>query len=94
METASDKYLWLDGNAILRFFGRIQDYNAIFIPTKSKLAILLVKYYHKKTLHGGVSLTVNSLRERLLTPELGSLSYRNAICVDGNQLSHHQHRCC
>ena len=46
MEATSDRYLWLDGNAILRLFGRIQDYDPIFIRRKSELAILLVKYYH------------------------------------------------
>ena len=34
--------LWLDDNAMPRVFGGIQDFDPIFIPRKSELAILLV----------------------------------------------------
>ena len=73
MESTSAISLKPDGKAVLRCFGRIQDYNPIFIPRRGELAILLVKHYHKKTLHGGVSLTMNSFRERFWTPKLRSI---------------------
>ena len=73
MGNTSDVRLEPDGSAVLRCCGRIQDYNPIFIPRKSELVTLLVKHYHKKTLHGGVSLTMNSFRERFWTPRLRSI---------------------
>ena len=73
MEGIPDVRLEPDRNATLRCFGRVQDYHPIFIPRRSELTTLLVKHYHKKTLHGGVSLTMNSFRERFWTPKLRSL---------------------
>ncbi|XP_055307834.1 uncharacterized protein LOC129571967, partial [Sitodiplosis mosellana] len=61
---------FLDENDLLRVNGRLQNafmpFNEkfpIILPSKSRLAWLIVKFYHQLTLHGGPQLTVNQIRQ-------------------------------
>ena len=67
-----------DSDGIMRCTGRIPAYHPIFIPREHKLAKLLIQHHHMKTLHGGVSVTMNSVQEKFWIPKLRSL-VKNAV---------------
>ena len=73
-----------DDNFLLRCYGRVQDYHPIFIPREHKLVTLIISHHHKKTLHGGVSSTMSSVREKFWIPRLRVLVkkvvYRCNLC--------------
>eukprot|EP00794_Sanderia_malayensis_P007573 gene7573-biopygen6100 len=56
--------------------GRIQGVYPIYLPQKSVFSEKLVMDCHKKTLHGGVGLTMASVREKYWIPRLRQLSKR------------------
>ena len=58
---------------ILECRGRIQGKYPIFIPDDCEFARKLVELEHCKTLHGGIGLTIASLREMFWIPRLPSL---------------------
>ena len=65
----------LQGNAqgILRYVGRVPGYSPIYLPRHHSLVRLLISHHHRERLHGGVSITIGSLRERFWIPKLRSL---------------------
>ena len=60
-ELKSEMELKCDSDGIMRCAGRKPAYHPIFIPREHKLAKLLIQHHHTKTLHGGVSVTMNSV---------------------------------
>ena len=56
--------------------GRIQGEYPIYIPTDSVLAAKLVMHEHKRTLHGGVGMTMSAVREKYWIPRLRQLTKR------------------
>ena len=73
-----------DDNFLLKCYGRVQGYHPIFIPREHKLVTLIISHHHKKTLHGGVSSTMSSVREKFWIPRLRVLVkkvvYRCNLC--------------
>ena len=63
-----------DDNFLLRCYGRVQGCHPTFIPRE----------HHRKTLHGGVSSTMSSIREKIWIPKLRALVkkavYRCNLC--------------
>ena len=59
---------------LLKCQGRIQGENPIYIPPESPLAEKLVMHEHKRTLHGGVSMTMSAVREKYWIPRLRRLT--------------------
>jgi len=53
--------------------GRIPGYQPIFLPRSHTFTTRLVEYHHEKTLHGGVDVTMCSIRSRFWIPKLRSL---------------------
>ena len=73
-----------DDNFLLTCYGRVQGYHPIFMPREHKLVTLIISHHHKKTLHGGVSSTMSSVREKFWIPRLRVLVkkvvYRCNLC--------------
>ena len=63
-ELKSKTDLKRDANGIWRCDGRVPGYNPIFLPRKHKLVQALIEHSHRRTLHGGVSMTMCDMRER------------------------------
>ena len=59
---------------LLECRGRIQGEFPIYVPTKTLLSQKLVENSHKRTLHGGVLLTMADIRSELWIPKLRQLS--------------------
>lgn len=62
---------FLDSDKLMRVNGRLQNsflsYDEqfpIIIPSKHRFAQLLIEFYHRQTLHGGPSVTINQIRQR------------------------------
>nr|XP_022906253.1 uncharacterized protein LOC111418055 [Onthophagus taurus] len=83
---------FLDGDGFLRITGRLQfsnlDYDEkhpIILPKFSTITTLIIDYYHKTTLHGGVQLTLASIRRRFWIiggrVSVKSLIHRCMICA-------------
>ena len=71
-ELKSNIDLKTDENGVWRCNGRIPGYNPIFLPKNSRLVASLIGQSHKKTLHGGVSMTLSDMRKRYWVPKLRS----------------------
>ena len=71
-ELKSDIALKMDEKGVWRCSGRVPRYNPIFLPKNSRLVASLIQQSHEKTLHGGVSMTMSSIRERYWVPKLRS----------------------
>ena len=54
--------------------GRIQGEFPVYVPTRTVMSRKLVESSHRKTLHGGVSLTMADVRQDLWIPKLRQLS--------------------
>ena len=54
--------------------GRIQGDYPTYIPKNSKLAEKIIQHSHKKTLHGGVILTMTTVRDQYWIPNLRQLT--------------------
>ena len=63
-----------DEDGILRCFGRVTDYNPIFLPWSCKLAFLIVKQLCEQMMHRGVSITLCRMREKFWVPKLRVLT--------------------
>ena len=50
-------------NEVYQCQGRIQGDNPTYIPRNSKLAEKIIQHFHKKTLHGGIVLTMTTVRD-------------------------------
>lgn len=59
-----------DKKRIWKCIGRVQGYHSILLPRTHKLVLVIIKNYHDKTLHGGVSSTMSSLCENVWIPKL------------------------
>ncbi|XP_065664579.1 uncharacterized protein LOC136086222 [Hydra vulgaris] len=66
----SDVELKQNENQLWRCHGRISGYNPIFVPKGFQLALRIIEYHHKKTLHEGVGDTMGSIREKFWIPNL------------------------
>lgn len=74
--------IWLDGrNNILRLSGRVQSDNLAFnemypilLSSTSDLALLIIREAHLKTLHGGVQLTLQIVRQHFWVEKARSLA--------------------
>ena len=62
-----------DEENIWRKDSRIQGYKPIVLPRKNEFVNKLVTYYHEKTLHGGVNVTLCNLRQRFWITKLRAL---------------------
>ena len=71
LTTTIDLTIGEDG--ILRCDGRIPNYNPIFLPRSHQLVKLIIQACHRKTLHGGVSLTMSKVREKFWVQKLRSI---------------------
>ena len=73
-EMESHMELKVDKAGLWRCSGRASDYHPIFIPRKHLLATLIIeRYLHEETLHGGVQATICKVRERFWIPQLRQL---------------------
>lgn len=59
-----------DENGVWRCYGKVPGYNPIFLPRNNKLVISVIEQSHKKTLHGGVGITMSDVRKRFWVPKL------------------------
>ena len=59
-------------DGMLRYFGRVPGYRQIDLPRDHQFVQLLISYHHRQSLHGGVSSTMASLREKYWVPKLWS----------------------
>ena len=62
--------LKVDDAGLFRCYGRVLEYNPIFIPREHPLAKSIIQHYHQSTLHGGVQATMGKVRERFWIPQL------------------------
>ena len=62
-----------DSAGIWRCIGRVPDYNPIFLPRRHRYTTLLIQQYHRRLLHGGVSITMCNIRERFWIPKVRAL---------------------
>ena len=69
----TDLRLAKDEDGLIRCNERIQGYTPIFILRESVLARWIIEHYHVQTLHGGVTGTMNKVRQRYWVPRLRSL---------------------
>ncbi|XP_076660817.1 uncharacterized protein LOC143364246 [Halictus rubicundus] len=67
---------FLDNQGILRVGGRLKnsllsydEQHPIILPSGSKLTEMIVEQHHRRTLHGGVQLTLASVRQRFWIPQ-------------------------
>ena len=72
-ELKCDIELKQDAAGIWRCAGRVPNYHPTFLPRNHKFVKLLIDHYHKRLLHGGVSVTMCSIRERFWISKLRSL---------------------
>ena len=63
-------------NEVYECQDRIQGDYPNYIPRNSKLAEKTVLHFHKKTLHGGVVLTMTTMRGQYWIPKLRQLTKR------------------
>ncbi|GAB1860692.1 hypothetical protein CAJAP_01771 [Camponotus japonicus] len=66
---------FLDNNGVMRVGGRLKhaslpedQRHPLIVPPDSWIARLLVDSYHRRTMHGGVQLTLGLLRQRFWIP--------------------------
>ena len=59
-------------DGMLRYVGRVPGYRPIYLPRDHQFVQLLISYHHRQSLHGGVSSTMASLREKYWIPKLRS----------------------
>ena len=62
-----------DEKGIYRCRGRIQGSYPIYLPATSLLSMKIVEYFHLKTYHGFVTLTMGAVREDYWIPRLRKL---------------------
>ena len=65
-----------DEEGILRCHGRVQGHYPVYIPDDHLYASKMVEDAHKRTLHGGVGMTMTLLREKYWIPRLRRLARR------------------
>ncbi|XP_065052545.1 uncharacterized protein LOC135681850 [Rhopilema esculentum] len=65
---------------LMRYNGRIPNYNPIWLPRNHKLTDLIIAANHRKVLHNGVSATMASVRDRFWVPKLRTVVKK----LDGN----------
>ena len=70
----SDVSLEKNEDGILRCVSRVPGYCPIFLPRECELTLLVVLKVHRLVLHGGVSVTTCSMREKFWVPKLRSLA--------------------
>ena len=63
-------------NEVYKCAGRIQGNYPIYIPKNSKLVEKVVQNFHKKTLHGLVTLTMTTARDQYWISKLRQLTKR------------------
>ena len=56
--------------------GRVQGHYPVYLPDKHPYTVKLVEDAHRRTLHGGVGLTMARIRERHWVPRLRRLTKR------------------
>ena len=70
----SDVSLEKNEHGILRCVSRVPGYYPIFLPRECELTLPVVLKVHRLVLHGGVSVTTCSMREKFWVPKLRSLA--------------------
>ena len=63
-EVKSNVNVEKDDDGVLRYVGRVPGYRPIYLPRDHQFVQLLISYHHRQRLHGGVSSTMASLREK------------------------------
>ena len=63
-----------DADGMYRWDGRFAEEYPVFIPRDSELTEPLIRHYHQKCLHGGISMTMSEIRKDFWIPTLRRLS--------------------